>query len=115
MGWDDGRLNTIYDKTGGYCSYCEKKIAWANYGAPGRKGSWEVDHSIPLARGGTDHLNNLVPACTWCNREKGTMTGSEFKALFQREPQTDYVDIGIGLLAAAFFIGVLKSLTSERS
>ena len=72
--WDEDTLNTVYDKTGGYCRHCGKKFAWVNYGTIGRRGSWEVDHSRPKARGGTDHINNLVPACVPCNREKGDMT-----------------------------------------
>lgn len=30
-----------------------------------------VDHFIPLARGGTHTLDNLVPACAACNLSKG--------------------------------------------
>ena len=31
----------------------------------------EVEHSIPLAQGGTDDPNNLVPSCVNCNRGPG--------------------------------------------
>lgn len=31
---------------------------------------WEVDHSKPVSKGGTDHLNNLRPLQTNANREK---------------------------------------------
>ena len=31
----------------------------------------EVDHVVPLARGGTDELENLQVACHRCNRLKG--------------------------------------------
>lgn len=61
--WDEERLRKVYDKTEGYCYHCDKKIAWTNYGRPGRRGAWEVDHSIPRSAGGTDHLNNLMPSC----------------------------------------------------
>ncbi len=71
MGYTDDELNYIYDKTGGYCNWCEKKIAFRNYGRVGERGAWEVDHSNPLALGGTDYLRNLVPACIPCNRSKG--------------------------------------------
>lgn len=72
-------LAYIYDKTDGYCYHCGKKIAWSNYGQSGRRGAWEVDHSKPRSRGGTDHLNNLVPSCIPCNRSKGSMTTREFR------------------------------------
>ena len=39
-----------------------------------KKGAWEVDHSLPRARGGADHLNNYYPACISCNRSKGAHT-----------------------------------------
>lgn len=32
--------------------------------------AWEVDHSKPKAKGGTDHLNNLNPLQWEANREK---------------------------------------------
>jgi 5-methylcytosine-specific restriction endonuclease McrA len=32
---------------------------------------WEIDHSIPKSKGGSDHLNNLQPLNTKANRKKG--------------------------------------------
>jgi len=32
----------------------------------------EADHVIPLSRGGTHSIGNLVPACQKCNRSKGS-------------------------------------------
>lgn len=54
MKYPDDQLNCIYDKTGGYCYYCQKKLAFTNYGQFGRKGAWEADHNIPTASGGMD-------------------------------------------------------------
>lgn len=79
MGYDDELLSNIYDKTTGYCRYCGKKLSWKNYGVLSAKGAWEVDHGIPLSRGGTDYLMNLWPVCIDCNREKGDMTSSEYR------------------------------------
>lgn len=31
-----------------------------------------LDHVTPKAKGGRNDLNNLVPACTSCNRQKGS-------------------------------------------
>lgn len=31
---------------------------------------WEIDHDIPLANGGTNHISNLRLAHRSCNREK---------------------------------------------
>lgn len=78
MAWTNDELNDIYDKNGGYCWHCDKKLSFTNYGKPGEKGAWEVDHSIPRVRGGTHHFNNLVPACIECNRSKQDLTSREF-------------------------------------
>lgn len=32
---------------------------------------WEIDHDIPLAQGGTNHLRNLRLCHRSCNRDKG--------------------------------------------
>jgi len=31
-----------------------------------------VDHVVPLARGGSNDLDNLVPACATCNSSRGS-------------------------------------------
>ena len=78
MRYTDDDLSYIYDKTGGYCYHCEKKLAFINYGLFGSKGVWEVDHSNPIARGGTDYLRNLVPSCISCNRSKQDLKSNEY-------------------------------------
>lgn len=57
------------------CALCGEKIY---YPLPktqqinrGGKGSVSVDHIIPVAHGGTDHITNLQPTHTKCNQEKG--------------------------------------------
>lgn len=74
MGYTNEQLNDIYDRTSGYCAHCQKKLAFKNYGKKGSRGAWEVDHSIARAKGGTNSLNNLNPACIQCNRNKGILT-----------------------------------------
>ncbi len=44
------------------CQYC---------GACGPNVELEVDHKIPVSRGGTDDIDNLKTACFNCNRGKG--------------------------------------------
>lgn len=71
MTFSTEKLRQIYDRTDGRCHICQtKKLAWCNYGTLERRGSWEVDHSTPKAKGGTDRLSNLLPACVSCNRRK---------------------------------------------
>jgi hypothetical protein len=70
MAYSEELLNRIYDRTDGYCHICGKKLSFVNYGKRGRKGAWQVEHSRPRAKGGTDHPNNLYAACISCNRDK---------------------------------------------
>lgn len=39
-----------------------------------------IDHLVPLVRGGSSDLTNLVAACSGCNSAKGSMTAEEFFA-----------------------------------
>jgi 5-methylcytosine-specific restriction endonuclease McrA len=57
----------------GRCAYC------------GSAERIEIDHRIPLARGGSNAIDNLLPACRNCNRRKHLMTEEDFRAFLQRE------------------------------
>ena len=65
------QLNDIYDRTSGYCHLCHRQLAFVNYGAFGRRGAWEVEHSKPQCQGGGNRQSNLYAACITCNRSKG--------------------------------------------
>ena len=54
---------------GNACVYC------------GSSGAMTVDHIVPLARGGTDDIGNIVPACRSCNSKKNARTAVEFLAV----------------------------------
>lgn len=51
----------------------------------GEPGPLEPDHRVPLARGGTNFIDNILPACRKCNAEKHTMTEEEFRARLAAE------------------------------
>jgi len=36
----------------------------------GQPGADSIDHIVPIARGGTDDVSNLAPACLRCNLAK---------------------------------------------
>lgn len=44
----------------------------------------ELDHKIPLSRGGDNSADNLMLVCSAVNRAKGTLTTEEFISLCQR-------------------------------
>ena len=86
MNLTDDELSIIFEKEDGHCVYCQKQLAWKNYGENGRRGSWHVDHSRPKSKGGTNYLRNLVPACIDCNLGKSDSHGSNYKKKY--EPAT---------------------------
>ena len=71
MPFTNDKLNDIYDRSSGRCHVCHRRLSFKNYGALGERGAWEVEHSNPRIKGGTDRLSNLYPACISCNRSKG--------------------------------------------
>ena len=52
----------------GRCWHCQKPL----------HGRYEEDHLIPLSRGGTNFINNIVLTCTFCNRSKGNKLPHEW-------------------------------------
>jgi 5-methylcytosine-specific restriction endonuclease McrA len=51
----------------GCCAYC------------GETGPVEADHRIPLARGGSNRIKNILAACRRCNARKHLLTEEEFR------------------------------------
>lgn len=71
VGWST--LKEIYDHR---CYYCGSKSR-----------SLQKEHLIPLARGGTNDISNIVPACRDCNLRKSTLTDQEFITLLRDEAE----------------------------
>lgn len=91
MPYDDEQLDRVLARTGGKCHLCRKRLSRSNYGKVGRRGAWEIDHSKPRARGGSDHGNNLFAACITCNRSKGAQSSRTARARrgFSRAPLSE--------------------------
>lgn len=51
------------------CGYCGVYV----------EGQMQIDHIVPIARGGSHKIGNLLPACPTCNMSKGSKTLSEWK------------------------------------
>jgi len=56
-----------------------QKIRNANCIYCGSKNKIEIDHAFPVIRGGRHSVGNLVPACSHCNRSKGSRTIMEWR------------------------------------
>lgn len=54
---------------GNRCAYC---------GIKGARVPLEIEHALPVSRGGSDEPTNLLLACHDCNHRKGTQTLEEF-------------------------------------
>lgn len=59
------------------CFYCAKPIC-KNSLTPDAE--LTKDHMLPISRGGSDFIWNIVPACFACNTLKGTLTVDEFRS-----------------------------------
>lgn len=67
----------VYNKMSGRCAYCGDPIAF---------GAMQVDHVVPLRKGGEDTLDNMLPACRSCNHYKSTLTVEQFRVAVERMP-----------------------------
>lgn len=82
MRFANDQRNNVYDRTSGKCHLCGRKLSFHNYGLFGARGAWEVEHSNPKSRGGTNRLNNLYPACISCNRAKNNRSTRSARAVY---------------------------------
>ena len=60
----------LYFKADGKCRYCNSPLGT----------DAQVDHAIPVARGGSNDMENLDLICPRCNQEKGDKTPEEYIA-----------------------------------
>lgn len=60
------------DAFDGRCAYCGACAA-------------EMDHVLPVSRGGEHDVGNVVPACYECNRRKGAQTPGEWRRFVKLE------------------------------
>lgn len=73
---------TILKRDNFTCRYCGRKATEVIL---------EIDHIIPVSKGGTNDLNNLITSCRDCNRGKG----AEYECTEEFECSLDYYEAEI--------------------
>lgn len=64
--WMASEWRALRESLGDRCAYC------------GSTQRLTIDHVVPLVRGGSNSIDNLIVACRSCNSRKGTLTALEF-------------------------------------
>ena len=67
----------VYEKYGGRCAYCGQPIAYRDM---------QVEHLVPLAKGGADREENYMPSCHTCNHYKHTLMVEQFRQEIGKAP-----------------------------
>jgi 5-methylcytosine-specific restriction endonuclease McrA len=66
-GFTSEEWRALLERYGNKCAYC------------GDTSNLEADHRTPICRGGSNNIENILPACRRCNRTKFSMTEQEFR------------------------------------
>lgn len=69
----------VYETMGGHCAYCGCELSYKNM---------QVDHILPLRKGGADDLSNMLPSCQNCNHYKGALDVEQFRHMIEKTPET---------------------------
>ena len=75
VSWPRGLKRQLMRRQDNTCIYCGfRRIAT----------SMDIDHIIPVVRGGSNDAGNLQVICRPCNQRKGVQTDEEFRARYAR-------------------------------
>ena len=73
--WPKGLKRSLMRRQDNTCAYCGyRRIA----------ASMDIDHIIPVVRGGSNEESNLQVICSRCNQRKGPQTDEEFRKRYAR-------------------------------
>lgn len=111
------KINKVWEKAKKVDGYDPKVYrqdvagAWIQHDQYGKQGSfgWEIDHMLPEAKGGTDHLTNLQPLQWENNRTKddnfpnySTSVSSEGESYIRKEESWKFTDEFIAKLKVLY-------------
>lgn len=83
MNYRPAKRQRVIAKTHGHCYYC------------GLSDARTFDHLTPVARGGDNSADNLMPACSRCNLLKADMTLDEIREFTSFQMMTLHRAFGI--------------------
>lgn len=63
------QIREQYARQRGRCYYCTQKVKWGDH---------HIEHVIPLSRGGSNDISNIVISCAPCNLSKGSKLPHEW-------------------------------------
>jgi hypothetical protein len=76
------RRREIYDRDNGSCYVCFQNVDFTKF---------ELDHLIPVNRGGDNSATNLAIACSFCNKSRGDRIGiRQLKKLSELRSMSEY-------------------------
>lgn len=83
MAFSKAVRQAVYEKFGGRCAYCGRKIEYRDM---------QVDHFLPLRAwwiddAGSDDFTNLMPSCRMCNHYKRANPLEIFRRYIQEIPR----------------------------
>lgn len=66
--------DTVWAKSNGICWYCGEMLKPFS--------TFTIDHVTPVAAGGSNHIDNLVPCCSRCNSKKRDRHVEVFRLMY---------------------------------
>ncbi len=73
--WPKGLKQELMRRQNNTCVYCGNRRTARNF---------EIDHIVPVVRGGSNDKSNLQVICAPCNQRKGIQTDEEFRARYSK-------------------------------
>lgn len=74
-------VSLVRERDGDKCFYCEVVLDFTKRSTTPLPTMAELEHKMPLSRGGLHIMENVVLSCVECNRKKYTKTHKEFVGL----------------------------------
>lgn len=76
----ESKKRQIAEKCNYRCAYCGRGLTLK---------TMRIDHFHPKAKGGKNHIENLMPCCQSCNSTKGTLDIEDFRlrVAFQKKAE----------------------------